>query len=242
MKEKIYTIPISEAYDTDCECPLCSLEQNLERESVDYSLGPAMMEPDFRTESNEKGFCGKHFEMMFHSPNKLPLALVLDTHVNEIKEKLKTMAEDIGKNEKRSIFKKDSVSSATVLSDFLKKNESSCMICGKVSKTMERYADVLLDMWLKNEDFRGKFKKSKGVCLKHFRLLCDTAEKNLGKKDRDGFIAALLEKEYAALSGICDDIHDFTLLFDYRSKGIDRDRIKDAPRRTIEKISGYMKQ
>ena len=56
MKEQIYTIPVNEVYDTDCECPLCELEKKLEKETLDYTLGAAMMEPEFRMESNEKGF------------------------------------------------------------------------------------------------------------------------------------------------------------------------------------------
>ena len=32
MKEQIYTIPVNEVYDTDCECPLCELEKKLEKE------------------------------------------------------------------------------------------------------------------------------------------------------------------------------------------------------------------
>lgn len=56
MKEQIYTIPVNEVYDTDCECPLCELEKKLEKETLDYALGAAMMEPEFRMESNEKGF------------------------------------------------------------------------------------------------------------------------------------------------------------------------------------------
>lgn len=87
MKEKIYTIPVNEAYDKDCECPLCELERSLENEAVKYSLGAAMMEPDYRTESNEKGYCRRHFDMMFSSPNKLPLALILDTHLDELRNK-----------------------------------------------------------------------------------------------------------------------------------------------------------
>ena len=55
MKETIYTIPLNESFDTDCECPLCVLKDRLETESVEYALGAAMMEPDFRIESNKKG-------------------------------------------------------------------------------------------------------------------------------------------------------------------------------------------
>ena len=30
MKEKIYTIPVNDAFDKDCECPLCAMYQELE--------------------------------------------------------------------------------------------------------------------------------------------------------------------------------------------------------------------
>mgnify|MGYP000131609329 CR=1 FL=1 len=84
MKEQIYTIPVNEVYDTDCECPLCELEKKLEKETLDYALGAAMMEPEFRIESNEKGFCNHHYSMLFGMSNKLALSLVLDTHLEEI--------------------------------------------------------------------------------------------------------------------------------------------------------------
>ena len=33
MKEKIYTIPVNDAFDKDCECPLCAMYQ----EPVSYT-------------------------------------------------------------------------------------------------------------------------------------------------------------------------------------------------------------
>ena len=86
MKETIYTIPVNEAYSVDCECPLCELEKKLETEAVQYSLGSAMMEPDYRILSNEKGYCNRHYNMMFNTENKLALALVLDTHLMEVRK------------------------------------------------------------------------------------------------------------------------------------------------------------
>ena len=35
MKEKIYTIPITESYEQDSECPFCFIEKNLENDAVD---------------------------------------------------------------------------------------------------------------------------------------------------------------------------------------------------------------
>ena len=88
MKEKIYTIPVNEAYDKDCECPMCLLESNLEKEALEYNLGAAMMEEDFRGYSDKTGYCNRHFGKFFEMPNKLPLALVLDTHMEEVRKEL----------------------------------------------------------------------------------------------------------------------------------------------------------
>lgn len=243
MKEKIYTIPVNEAYDTDCECPLCHLEKQLEQEAIDYALGAAMMEPDYRTESNEKGYCNKHYREMFKRPNKLSLALVLDTHLEEIRKKLQKhekAAKSLAKSD-GGLFKKSGAAEfAEKLSAELKKTEDGCMVCKKINHTMERYIDVLLYMWANDDAFKAKFDKSKGVCLKHSRMLLDMAEKSLKDAQAAQFIAALYEKQLAELDRIQEDIHKFTLKFDYRNKDMPWGTAQDAPVRTIEKISGYI--
>jgi hypothetical protein len=243
MKEKIYTIPVNEAYDTDCECPLCSLEKQLEQEAIDYALGAAMMEPDYRTESNEKGYCNKHYSEMFKRPNKLSLALVLDTHLEEIRKKLQKFEKSAASLEKSSsgLFKKSGAAELSAkMSDTLAKTEDGCMICQKINTTMERYIDVLLYMWTNDEAFKKKFDKSKGICLKHSKMLLDMSTKSLKDAQAAQFIAALYKKQSAELARIQDDIHKFTLKFDYRNKDMPWGTAQDAPIRTIEKISGYI--
>ncbi len=242
MKEQIYTIPVNEAYDKDYECPLCELEKQQEYEAVKYALGAAMMEPDFRMESNEKGYCNRHFSQMFDAKNKLPLALVLDTHLLELRkkiEKLEKAAKSL-ENEKGGLFKKNSGEKViTEISETLGKTEKTCMVCEKVNHTMERYIDVLLYMWVNDENFREKFARSRGVCLKHFRELAETAPKSI-KGDAGKFIGMLINKEISELKRIQDDIHKFTLKFDYRNRDMELGEAINAPVRTIEKISGYI--
>jgi len=73
MKERIYTIPINEAFDQDSECPLCICERKLENDALEYTLGPAMMEPDSRIETNRTGFCNLHFTKLYNlQQNRLP--------------------------------------------------------------------------------------------------------------------------------------------------------------------------
>ena len=108
MKEKIYTIPVNEAFDTECECPLCVLSSRLEAEAVEYALGAAMMEPDYRIVSNEKGYCNNHYKMLLEKPNKLSLTLTMDTHYDELLKKIISLKESAMemKDEKKGLFSK----------------------------------------------------------------------------------------------------------------------------------------
>ena len=165
MQEQIYTIPVNEAYDTPCECPLCLLEQKLEDEAVDYALGAAMMEPDYRIKSNEKGFCNRHISQMFERQNKLSLALVLDTHLEEVRKKIDSYKKSTEAltTSKGSLFKKSDAKEICVkLADTLKTVNSSCVICEQVNGTMQRYINVIFYMWKKDDKFKTKFKNSKG--------------------------------------------------------------------------------
>ena len=220
MKEQIYTIPINEAFDEICECPLCIIERRLEEEAVEYELGPSMMEPDHREESNKKGFCKRHLEMMFETPNKLSLSLVLDTHLREVRKKISALSD-----EKKGLLRKKKPS--------IKDTLESCMVCEKVNKTMERYCDVLAYMWKNDEEFKKKFDSSKGFCLPHFEMLLEKANGD--------FLRTLVEKEEKELQRINDDIHKFTLKFDYRNRDMEWGNSKDAPKRSVEKTVGYIK-
>ena len=89
MKETIYTIPVNEVFAEKCECPLCELESRFEKETVDYYLGPSLMEPDNRIETNDTGFCARHYGMMYNTQtNRLGLGLILDTYLLEQNKRL----------------------------------------------------------------------------------------------------------------------------------------------------------
>lgn len=82
MKETIYTIPISEAFETSQGCPVCDLRSRQESRWLDYVTGGAMMEPDVREETNRLGFCRRHFGLMLELPNtRLPVALMISTRL-----------------------------------------------------------------------------------------------------------------------------------------------------------------
>lgn len=242
MNEKIYTIPVNEAFDESCSCPLCHLRQKLEKEAVDYALGGAMMEPDYRIISNEKGYCNRHFSMMLPKKEKLSLALVLETHLDEVQKKIADVKADLDaiKEDKKSLFKKKNTDAPKNMADKISAITSSCVICDKLNSTMERFIRVLFYLWEKEEDFRAKFINSKGFCLPHLKTLTEGAYKHLSKKKANEFLEFLYEKEKNELASLREEVHKFTLMFDYRNAGQKWGSEADAPKRCIEKLSSYI--
>lgn len=242
MKEQIYTIPVNEAYEQDCECPVCYLHKTLEDEALEYTLGAAMMEPDYRILSNELGYCNKHFSLLFSKPNKLSLALILDTHLDQMRKKFSSLSKDVDrlKSKKRGLFKKSSNDSINKITDLLTKNITSCVVCEKIENTLKRYNEVFFYMWKNDENFRKKVENSKGFCLAHFKLMCENAYKYLNTKEAAEFINLIYKKEISELERLQKDIHRFTLKFDYRNKDMELGTAIDAPLNTMEKLSGHL--
>ena len=78
MKEKIYTIPLMDAFHTNDECPFCFIERNLEQHAIDFVLGSgaSYMEDDIRAETDKMGFCREHYKKMFDYGNRLGTGLI----------------------------------------------------------------------------------------------------------------------------------------------------------------------
>lgn len=254
MKEQIYTIPVMDAFRKDTECPMCELENNLEKQYVEYFLGPSLMEPDCRIETNEKGFCKRHFELLYNSQeNRLGLGLIIDTHLCEQNKKLqKKFRESSGfirKNINISFFKSISnkltskkdpteVFVDTII-ELLADLEGKCMICQKIDFTMDRYLDVIFYLWIKEKDFRDLFNTKKGFCLKHFKQLLEGSRKYLNLKHLHTFIDKLLELQQENLQRIQKEVNWFTEKFDYRNANLPWGNSKDALPRSIQKIVGH---
>ena len=60
MQYHIQTEPIWEAFQSDCDCPMCRIYEKSETRLVEQYLNEAVMEPDYRVEVNKYGFCKEH--------------------------------------------------------------------------------------------------------------------------------------------------------------------------------------
>lgn len=234
MKETIYTIPLSESFEKESECPFCYLENKIEQEQIDYALGPAMMEPDHRILSNQKGYCRRHTAQLAEAKQALPFSLVLDTRMDEVIAQLEA-ARTGAKN--KGLFSKRP-SSADLVAQTANRLVSSCLVCDKIAHTMAKFMETFWYLYAKEPDFRTRVQQSKGFCLHHFKDLLALSDKHTGAK-REAFCSDLVDLELSNLKRNKQDIHGFVKQFDYRSDKENWSVPKDAHLICAGKLSKF---
>jgi len=208
MKERIYSIPLTEALEENSGCILCILEKRLENQAVEYFLGPSMMEPDSREMTNEKGFCKNHLKMLFDRKNRLSLALMLETHIKELEKDMKIPG-------KTAMFSKETP--ADIFGDNIYKKVKSCALCEKLDAQMSDAASNFAYLWGSEDDFRKMFENSKGLCLEHTALVAKNCDSEIHGKKKSEFLSFLAENQKKQLAVLYENLHNFTLSFDYRN-------------------------
>lgn len=239
MKYQLDTIPVWDAYKTPCECPLCLLSKQNEEMYVDSFLGASVMEPDTRVEVNAKGFCKTHYAHLFAQRNRLGLALMTDTHLQEILGDLSAMLGNASA-EKSSVLSKflKRGSDESAMGQNVRTRIEKCVLCERLAYTIRRYAYTLVHLWKTDREFKAAFQASKGFCLSHLALVCDMAQESLSGHDLDAFIRELSALEESNLKRLQEELHWFTLKFDYRNQDKPWGNSRDALERTINKLQG----
>ncbi len=230
MKEKIYTIPISEALEQECFCPFCYTYKRLEQEAVEYTLGPAMMEPDFRMITNAKGFCNRHMRDLHGLRNALSLALVADTHIDTVLG----IFDGIETPEKKAFFKKEK-SKKDIFVENLKTISASCAICDKIEDTFSKYFETFVFTLKTEKDFLDKVLACEGFCTEHFARLAEVACQKLSDPDFEKLFVPIILKQKKRTEKYHADIKKFEENFDYRNAG----KPSQVPRDTLVK-TGFL--
>lgn len=224
MPEKIYTIPVNEAFEHNDCCPICTIYKKLEDNEVDRNLGAAMMEPDVRIETNKAGFCARHFDMMFHSKNRLSLALMIESHLDEVNKKTFSTGLPM-------LFKKGGA-------DYIGSLLDSCYICGRIDMYMIKMYESLFYLYHSESTFREKLRAQTGFCLPHYQKLVTEGQKQLSKKEYEDFYKTISQIQEAAMQKLSEDIKWFCKKFDYRFTDEPWKDSKDAVERAIYMLTG----
>ena len=224
MRDDITSIPVTDIFDEPDGCPICRMRDLLETRSTDYITGAAMMEPDVRIETNAQGFCLTHYRQLLKKRARLPVALMMESRLAEVEKQVFQGLPLLGKSSKRQ------ASSAQDVTE-------SCFICARVDWAMSRLLATVCRLWERERDFRETFEKQEYLCLPHFTMLAQIAEKEISKKNVTDFQKAcsvLCRKQLEELRG---DVSHFCRMFDYRNssdENADWGNSRDSVERAIE--------
>lgn len=220
LMEQIYTIPVNEEFESapeGGECPFCRLYSRLEADETELILGASMMEPDTRIRTNEAGFCDVHLAKLFKAGKKLPLALILESHLAHIKDEMKC-----------GMFPAKSASSAAKR---LRAVADGCYICDRIENNFSSMIETAALLWQSDEEFREKTMAQHHFCLPHFARLLSAAVERLSKKELAEFYKTVGAKEEEYITALGDDVGKFCKKFDYRYADEPWEGAKDAPER-----------
>lgn len=231
MKEQLYTIPVNDAFAVDCECPICVMYKELEKNAVEFTMGPSYMEDDIREETDKIGFCTEHIRKIIGLENKLGISLVLHSHMVKTNKDIEKLS---AKGNSSTFFKKKDVSELT---DYLKKLNNSCYVCKRIETTFKRYIRTIHYLWAKEEGFRNKYCACKGFCTKHYQELIEQAPDNLKGENLDNFIDITNKIYLENMERVTKDLEWFIDKFDYRHKDEPWKNSKDALPRAVVKTN-----
>ena len=240
MKEQLYTIPVNDAFAVDCECPVCSMYDSLEKDAIEFTMGPSYMEDDIRMETNKIGFCTHHVKQLYKHQNRLGLALILHTHMQRTNRDLEDLLSS-DKPVKKGLFAKKT-ENASPVTEYIENLNQSCYICNRIDRIFARYLATIYHCYEHDEEFRRKFAASKGFCTKHFGMLYAGAPSSLSGKRLPEFIKTLNEVYLTNMKRVTDDLEWFTDKFDYRNEDKPWKNSKDALPRSMNKTNSILPQ
>lgn len=235
MKEKIYTIPVNDAFDKNSECPVCAMFQKLENNAVEYTMGPSYMEDDIRAETDKKGFCQKHIKQVYDMENRLGFALVMKTHLDKVIADLDKLSKEPVKG--KTLFKKVEAPSVC---GYIQQLEQSCFVCDRIQNTFDRYIDTILYLYKSDSDFRKKYKECKGFCTAHYGLLIQKGQETLSGATGEEFMADTNSLYLENMKRVRDDVAWFINKFDHKYADEPWKNAKDALPRAMTKDSSIV--
>ncbi|MFI3200053.1 MAG: DUF6062 family protein [Eubacteriales bacterium] len=240
MKEKLYTIPLNDAFNEHDECPFCFIERKLEQDMLDFLLGncSSYMESDIRSTTDQEGFCQLHFQKMYDYSNTLGNGWILKTHYETMIKEMKQQFQSFD-SKKLSLFsKKSNAPSQNSLVNWIQEKEESCYVCKRSKEIFERYLDTFFVLFKTESEFHTKIKESKGFCLSHLKKLCIMADIQLKEDQKKEFYEIVFKLMEENMVRVSEDVSWLVEKFDYRNHDADWKDSKDAVQRGMQKLKG----
>ena len=170
------------------------------------------------------GFCAEHFEQMLHQKNRLSLALMLESHLKELKaHNFKPILEKAHAKPKKR--------------EGMKTVNDTCFVCEKIDWALSRMLGTVVELYGRDTAFRQLFSEQEELCLPHLELLLCAGADKLSKKESPAFEKAALELASKKFDEVSEDVSHFCKMFDYRNAGGDWGNSRDSIERAIRLLT-----
>ncbi|MBR2871330.1 MAG: hypothetical protein IKB98_08160 [Clostridia bacterium] len=191
---------ILEKLKESSECPLCEIKKIVEEQFLHEFLNDAVMEDNTRIRVGKKGFCERHFNMLFERPNKLSVALQLGTRLEKIEDLFSHIT---------------SVGTAKKTAENIEKSLSTCAVCDFVEESMVKYYKTIAQMFSREPEFYKLLISSKGFCMHHYAELLKYS-KSAGFMAKH-YVDLLSEVEQRNIKRLQKELKEFCDKHDYRN-------------------------
>lgn len=106
--------------------------------------------------------------MLLTEKNRLGLALILESHMNQLREEVndKGLAALVGKT-------------GSAAPKRLNRLDGSCYVCDRIEYSFSRMLSNAVLLWTEDDSFRDKVQAQPYICLPHFRMWLEAAEREL---------------------------------------------------------------
>lgn len=248
MRYHIDTIPVWDALKQGGPCPLCALRRKIELIDVDRCLGGAVMEPEIRIKTNEKGFCPRHQVLLYAQKNRLGHALMMHTHLIETRKHMHPLFDNVkaaaqacagAPVSKKLLGNKDAKGAFKDAASQLKKKTDSCYLCDSIEENMNRYMYTFLHLYKTDASFRTAFEESDGLCIPDAAKLLTMAADELNSENLVRLTSTLASLTDKSLAKLEKDLEGFTLKFDYRNQDKPWGDSRGSLERTAMKLRGW---
>ena len=221
MGYHIDTALIKDKFKTDCECPLCEIKKEAEKQFLYEFLNDAVMADDCRVEVRKKGFCAEHFNKLFAGQNKLSVALQMETRLSALGGLFEPV-KSAGQAKKRAAE--------------VEKSLDSCVICELLNESMVKYYKTIAQLFAREKEFSKLLYASKGFCFNHYaELLKYSADAGFMTKD---YLKAVTDVQAKAVARLHGELNTFCAKHDYRNANMPLGNAETALPRTGEKFYG----
>ncbi len=225
MKETICTIPINDIFNMHDGCPFCRMYEMLENQYATFITGSAMMDPETRVSTNKKGFCPRHFEKIVEVGKRLPVALILETHLAHISDEI--LPKKAGKPDKKALQKVQEIT-------------DSCYICDRIQFDIEHFLQTVFVEYANSPEFKEIYRNQDFICMRHYTEVMKYASAKMSAKHVGDFHKDTLALTRNYLDTLKADTTHFCRMFDYQNRGADWGNSRDSIERDIKFLSGYL--